>query len=76
MTTNKEAKKAWKKGLNKARKPYKALAITSGVLCALSIGASELFGLVPNAFNILAGSSTSKIKNYDKTIHKYKEDVL
>ncbi|MCQ2799099.1 MAG: glycoside hydrolase family 3 C-terminal domain-containing protein [Bacilli bacterium] len=74
MSTNKEAKKAWKKELNKARKPYKALAITSGVLCALSIGASELFGLVPNAFNILAGSSTSKIKNYDKNAMYFTPD--
>ncbi|MCQ2772822.1 MAG: glycoside hydrolase family 3 C-terminal domain-containing protein, partial [Bacilli bacterium] len=74
MSTNKEAKRTWKKGLNKARKPFKALAITSGVLCALSIGASELFGLVPNAFNILTNSSTSKIKNYDENAMYFTPD--
>ena len=75
MSDYKIAKRQWKKSINKARKPWKALTITAGVLTALSIGASELFGLVPNAFNILANSSTSKIINYDKDAMYFTPDA-
>lgn len=67
----KAARKAWKKGLRKAGRPWGILSFLSALLAVVCIAALLLVGLMENSFVILAGSSYTKYENYDEDAMYY-----
>lgn len=71
---NRQEKKQWKKGLKRAKRPYKGLAVTTGILSVLMFGTSAIASFVPNAFTILTGGTTGKIIDGDDSAIYYGVD--
>ncbi len=67
----KAAKKAWKKGLRKAGRPWGILAFLSAFVAVVCGVALLLVGVMENSFVILAGSTYTKYENYDEDAMYY-----
>lgn len=74
MDLFKKEKKQWKKGLKRAKRPFKPLSVLAAIGSVICVGAFALDGYMLNAFTCMIGDTTGKIVNYDEKAQYYKVD--
>lgn len=75
LTKEKKYKKrAWKKERNIAQRPFKGLAVATGVVGSITLIFASMYGIISNAFSILMGDKDYRLENYDETAVRYKSD--